>query len=297
MDEGAANHMRLCRSYGADGLEIFVFGAAAFDDRYPRPRLRAARQTLEASQAVARLHRLAERDVLFLQQNPDAIDHGVFHNDLIALGNRDVVICHERAFAGGAAALDLLRREFARKCGGELRIKVVTEDALPLADAVETCFFNSQLVDTAEGMHFVAPGHVLRHDRARAAAAALVDAAHAVGKVSYVDVDESLRNGGGPACLRLRVVLTPDELAAVAPGCLWDEMLQRRLEGWICRHYRDRLDLDDLRDPRLIGEVQAALDELTRIMGLGPIYAFQRQPEDASGVSEELALDTASRRA
>ncbi|WP_210234729.1 N-succinylarginine dihydrolase [Methylocella tundrae] len=56
-----------------------------------------------------------------------------------------------------------------------------------------------------------------------------------------------------------------------------DECLAGRLEDWVRRHYRDRLTGADLGDPALIEEGRAALDELTGILDLGPIYAFQRR--------------------
>ena len=97
-DEGAANHTRFCREYGEAGVEFFVFGRSAFDTRYPAPQKYPARQTLEASQAVARLHGLSDDGVVYAQQNPSVIDQGVFHNDVIAVGNGEALFYHEDAF-------------------------------------------------------------------------------------------------------------------------------------------------------------------------------------------------------
>jgi succinylarginine dihydrolase len=90
------------------------------------------------------------------------------------------------------------------------------------------------------------------------------------------DLRQSMRNGGGPACLRLRVVLTPAQRAAVHPGAWLEPARHAQLVAWVERHYRDRLEPDDLADPRLLDESRTALDRLTAILGLGAFYEFQR---------------------
>ena len=95
-------------------------------------------------------------------------------------------------------------------------------------------------------------------------------------EVRYLDVRESMRNGGGPACLRLRVPMTDAEAAALGASVLFTEALDAALTKWVQAHYRDRLLPSDLADPALAREGLAALDELTRILGLGSVYDFQR---------------------
>lgn len=85
-----------------------------------------------------------------------------------------------------------------------------------------------------------------------------------------------MRNGGGPACLRLRVALNEQELRAVNPRVMMNDRLFTTLNEWVDRHYRDRLTQDDLADPALLREGREALDSLTSILGLGSIYPFQR---------------------
>lgn len=97
-DEGAANHTRFCEQYGQQGVEFFVYGKHAFNDAHPAPKKFPARQTIEASQAIARLHGLDHKKVVYAQQNPDIIDQGVFHNDVIAVGNKNVLFYHQQAF-------------------------------------------------------------------------------------------------------------------------------------------------------------------------------------------------------
>jgi succinylarginine dihydrolase len=96
-----------------------------------------------------------------------------------------------------------------------------------------------------------------------------------VTEVHYIDVNGSMRNGGGPACLRLRVVLTDEERAAVVGRVFLDDDVHDRLSACITRRYRDRLTLEDLADPVFVRECQTALDEITQILGLGSVYAFQ----------------------
>jgi len=67
-----------------------------------------------------------------------------------------------------------------------------------------------------------------------------------------------------------------DELAAVVPGCLWSPERHATLEAWVRRHYRETLVPAELADPKLLDESRTALDELTRLLGTGPIYEFQR---------------------
>jgi len=274
-DEGAANHIRLCGDYGEAGIEIFVYGRRAGSGDCPRKF--PARQTLEAAQAVARLHRLDPQRTLFLQQNPPLIDAGVFHNDVIAVGNGPLLLYHERAFVDPPAARAQIARAFARPSAGEPLLISVGEDEVSVHDAIETYLFNSQLVTRADGaMYLVAPRECRDNARVRAWIERLLAADNPVTGVGFVDVRQSMRNGGGPACLRLRVVLSDAELARIHPGVLMDKSLYVALESWVDRFYRDRLEPDDLADPRLPGQIRTALDRLTQILRVGSVYPFQQ---------------------
>ncbi|MEZ4380268.1 MAG: N-succinylarginine dihydrolase [Nannocystaceae bacterium] len=281
-DEGAANHTRLCADYGAPGVEVFVFGRSVADPARPRPARYPARQTLEASEAVARLHGLGPGRAVFVQQNPAVIDAGVFHNDVIAVGNLDVLFFHQEAFYEAPRALEAIDAAL-RASGLGLRAIEVPTAAVPVADAVASYLFNTQLVAPAgrgAPMVLVAPEECRETPSVRAYLEELAASDGPIGEVVYIDVRQSMRNGGGPACLRLRVALSDDELAAVNPRCLLDETLYRELDAWIDRHYRDRLSFDDLRDPALLVESRAALDELTQLLDLGAVYPFQRGGAD-----------------
>lgn len=275
-DEGAANHTRLAPTHGEPGLHLFVYGRE-WADRVPPSRL-PARQSLEASQAVARLHRLPEERLLFLRQSPRAIDAGAFHADLVCVGNEHVLFHHAQAFAGGGETVARIAERFAGLTGRELLALTVPADQVSLADALASYVFNGQLVTLpGGGMALIAPCESREVPSVSAYLDALVaDPSSPIRAVHVVATRHSMRNGGGPACLRLRLVLTEEELAGVAPGVLVDERLLDLLTRWVTRHHRDRLEAADLADPALLDESRTALDELTRLLGLGPVYDFQR---------------------
>ncbi|MFJ4054439.1 N-succinylarginine dihydrolase [Pseudomonas sp. NPDC089743] len=277
-DEGAANHTRFCRSYGEAGVEFFVYGRSAFDGRYPAPQKYPARQTLEASQAVARLHGLSDDGVVYAQQNPSVIDQGVFHNDVISVGNGEVLFYHEDAFLETDAVLGQLQAKLASK-GGNFQAIRVPRAAVAVEDAVRSYLFNSQLLSRDDGsMLLVVPEECRNNERVWAYLQQLTRQGGAVKEVKVFDLKQSMQNGGGPACLRLRVALKESELAAVNPGVIMTAPLYDTLVQWVDKHYRDRLGEADLADPQLLFECRTALDELTQILKLGSVYPFQRQP-------------------
>lgn len=271
-DEGAANHTRLCGEHGEPGVHLFVYGRQAFGEgrepiRYP------ARQTLEASQAVARQHGLTEAQTVFAQQHPDAIDAGVFHNDVIAVGNGPVLLYHEMAFLDEERTLNELRAKMTTPL---IPVRVPLE-AVSMEDAVASYLFNSQLLSNPDGtMTLVVPSECQEREAVwRTIQGHLLAGNNPISDVIVKDVKQSMRNGGGPACLRLRVALSDVECAALTGRVLLNDELYDDLTAWVNRHYRDRLAVDDLADPQLAEESLAALDELTQLLKIGPVYPFQ----------------------
>jgi succinylarginine dihydrolase len=213
---------------------------------------------------------------VFARQGQTAIDAGAFHNDVVCVGTRATLFFHELAFDNKAEAQADIRRAAQ---GFEPQFVEITNAELPIEDAVTSYLFNSQLLSLpGEGrLTLLAPVETRENVRARAAAEAVAASNGPIGRVEYVDVRQSMRNGGGPACLRLRVVLTEEELAGTNPAQRLTPGLHERLNSWAERHYRDRLAPADLADPRLLEESRAALDELTGLLGLGSdFYPFQR---------------------
>jgi len=273
-DEGAANHTRFCGRYDEPGVELFVYGQEALNNDAPRPKKFPARQKLEASQAIARLHGLDESRAVFALQKPETIDAGVFHNDVIAVGNGNVLFYHQEAFDRTEAVLD----ELQRKLGDVELIAVrVPTDAVSVQDAVRSYLFNSQLLSKEDGsMMLVVPGECREVQSVSDYLDRLVDdKTNPITTVQVFDLKQSMQNGGGPACLRLRVALNETEFQAMDQGVIMNDTLFTTLNDWVDRHYRDSLTQADLADPQLLIESREALDELTRITKVGNIYPFQ----------------------
>ena len=274
-DEGAANHMRLAPSHGAPGVHVLVYGRAAGDP--PVASTVPRRQAREASEAVARHFHLQHGRCVLVRQSRRAIEAGAFHNDVVATSNEGVLLYHEAAYEPDdeARLLDVGRAEV----GSTFRPIRVHEGELSLDDAVATYLFNAQIVTAKDGrMALVAPVECEDHPRARAVIdRVLASDDNPITAVRWADMRQSMKNGGGPACVRLRVTLTEEERASVHPACFFDDALDQRLTSWIERRYRESLSPEDLADPKLLDESRTALDELTRILGLGALYEFQRE--------------------
>jgi succinylarginine dihydrolase len=267
-DEGAANHTRLFTEQAA--VHIFGWGRSA---SRPAPTARfRARQTEQASRALARICQLSESSTLLWQQDPRGIDAGAFHTDVLAVGNGSLLLLHERAFVEHEQLLARLSQEL----GAGFKALVATEKELPLVDAVAAYPFNSQLLTLPDGrMWLVSPRETQNNAAAQRFLARAVAESEAIADIDYLDVNGSMRNGGGPACLRLRVPLSDADSKALAGNVLLDTALEQGLRAIIERRYRDRLSLADMADPALLVEARTALDEITQLLGIGAVFDFQ----------------------
>lgn len=261
-DEGAANHNRFAKQHGTDGMHLFVYDRAAASTQ--NLTLFPARQTLEASQATAKNHLLNPNKTLFAAQNPDAIDSGVFHNDVIALANESVFLVHEDAFLNQAAILQKLRD----MCDFDLNIIEISRDTISLKEAVQSYLFNAQLVTlpNTDKMALIAPIECEASPNVKQCIDDLIKHRdNPIDSVHYVAVKQSMHNGGGPACLRLRVPLNEKELLAMHQPVLITNTLLNQLEAWVEQFYRTELSLKDLSDPTLVDEAFAAHEALMSI--------------------------------
>ena len=267
-DEGAANHNRFCESYGMQGLTLLVYGDINKNALFPR------RQSRLASEAIARSHGLAPEKVFFACQNPKAIDAGVFHNDVIAVANESLFLIHEHAFINQKEILTALKTH----ADFELKIIEISNEQLSLTDAVQTYLFNSQLITLPnQTMALIAPEECKNHAGTHSLIQSwIADIYNPIKSVYFLDLKQSMQNGGGPACLRLRVPLSENELFAMHQGVVCDSVLLDELDMWVNQYYRDELTLDDLVDPNLVKESKDALDSLTKLLKLGSIYSFQQ---------------------
>ncbi len=270
-DEGAANHMRLCVADSPLGINVFVHGDAASGPSESTRFL--ARHTRTASQCLARLHQLDEQRTFHLQQHPDAISAGVFHNDVIATSHEHLLVHHQRAFAP-ASHDQVLRLDaaFEATLGRPLQRLVVSEADLSLDDAVRSYLFNSQIVSPPKGprMMLISPRQCQEIEAARTLIEGwIADPDNPIEAVEYIELRESMAGGGGPACLRLRVVLAEDQVAGFAPACRLDDSLYDRLLAAIESHYPERLQIDDLANIDLVQRSWQAADAVSNLLALG----------------------------
>lgn len=270
-DEGAANHSRIFRPGSSSGAHLFVYGRAHHTPTTDLPRRFQARQTAAASRAVARLGRLPGSRFVLARQQPQAIDAGAFHNDVVMVADGDCLLLHENSLVDQSQVLQVLRQYVP-----ELNIFQVSGDDLSLTEAVESYLFNSQLLHTCSGRVLLAPEQSGKGPAYKIIQRMLNEGF--IVQVRFQNLDQSMAGGGGPACLRLRVLLTPEELQTLAPGVHLNACKLQRLETWVDRHYREKLNPEDLADPLLLDEAQTALDRLTQILALGSIYRFQQVP-------------------
>lgn len=255
-DEGAANHMRMAARHDAPGIEIFVYGRTG--GAFP------ARQHEQASRAVARLHGLDPERTLFIEQAPEAIAAGAFHNDVVAVANERVLFTHEQAFADPEGAYAAIRAKLP-----EAEIVIVPAAAVSLADAIRSYLFNAQLLTLPDGdMGLVIPLEAWENPAVRGWLDGMLAGNGPIRRVLPVDVRQSMANGGGPACLRLRVVADP---ATVDPRFLLDEAKADRIEATIARLWPEQIDPADLGSETLAATVRAARAGLLDALELGAL--------------------------
>jgi succinylarginine dihydrolase len=256
-DEGAANHMRLCETHESQGVEVFVFGERG--GKFP------ARQHEQASRAVARKHNLDPERCVFVAQNPAAIEAGAFHNDVVAVANESVVFAHELAFADRQGAYDAMRKVFPA-----LQVVEVPDSAVSLAEAIKSYLFNAQLITRPDGggMALIVPEECRESTLVWNWCEQMLASNGPIREVIPVDVRQSMANGGGPACLRLRVVADPD---TVDPRFMLDSGKAERIESVIAQKWPEQIDSADLGSDTLTNSVIAARNALLAELDLSEL--------------------------
>jgi succinylarginine dihydrolase len=255
-DEGAANHMRLAPTYGEPGVEIFVYGVSG--GGFP------ARQNLEASKAIARLHRLDPARTLFADQSEEAIAAGAFHNDVVAVANGPLLFAHEKAFADRARLI----ADCERLVPG-FELVEVPEAEVSLAEAISSYVFNAQLVSPPDGeTTLIVPAEARETPSVWAWLQRHVAGNGPIRRVEVVDVRQSMANGGGPACLRLRVVADP---ATVDPRFLVDHARLEVIANVVERLWPPEIHNDNLQNPALIRDIETARGALLDALDLGEL--------------------------
>ena len=269
-DEGAANHLRISKSHNEKGFEIFVYGESGFKTA----KKSVKRQALEVSRSIALNHKLDMQNTFFLQQNYQAVEEGSFHNDIVSLSNENVFIAHEKAFQNKDDLNEMLN-VLESKIDNFQYIEISNSE-IPLKDIINSYLLNSQLITNGENeMQLILPEEVKGYENCMS----WLDKLKQISDVKlfdFVDIRQSMMNGGGPACLRLKVILNDEERDSLNQNFLMNNERLESIKSLVEREYRDVLYPDDLKDPKLLDESRRILDELTQIFGTGSIYEFQK---------------------
>lgn len=263
-DEGAANYTRF--SDRQKGLHLFVYGKSSALHEHS-PTHYPARQSKEAQEAVVRLHKLDPQSVLFAQQNPTVIDQGVFHNDVIATGNQELFLLHEEAYVNTAAVIEALQEKAHKTLKKELSIALIKKEMMPVSDAVRSYLFNSQIVSIDNRQILIAPSECEQVESAKEVINFLLRDKK-IDKALFISINQSMKNGGGPACLRLRLPLTSQELAAVHPGVLFSQELYSRLKICIENGYPDHFTPTDLLDHQFRKNIKSVQKKIINLLKL-----------------------------
>jgi succinylarginine dihydrolase len=264
-DEGAANHMRLASPAGP-GIHVWVYG-----DGEPRPKRFWPRQSLSACQSIARRHGLDASRVVYLKQHPQAIDAGAFHNDVVAMSDHDLLIHHELAYDTNSDSLQQVEDRFQQCTGRSLNRIVVPQSQFSIEDAIGTYLFNSQIISRDHGDELerilLCPRQVELHGPALQLVRQWQQS-RLFSKVHYVDLDQSMDAGGGPACLRLRVPVQAQELELWSPHRRWSESIDAELREAIRTTYPTRLTLQDLGREEFVQQAVQGANRISQILAV-----------------------------
>ena len=269
-DEGAANHLRVSAQHLTPGFQIFVFGSSAFEVHQGI----IARQAEEISQAVSSQHQLDPDRVLFLKQNEQAINSGSFHNDIVSLANEEVFIFHQEAFAD-RVELERALHHLKDHVKGFHPIEILSED-ISLDNLVSSYLLNSQLITVKNNeMMMLLPEEVQNHPNCMRWLDE-IKTSSPIKHLEFVDIRQSMMNGGGPACLRFKTVVNSDEFDQINKKFILSPEKLMNMRALVSKHFRDKLNPEDLLDIKLMQESFSFLDELTQLLELGCIYHFQK---------------------
>lgn len=265
-DEGAANHMRLTGAAASaqPAINLFIHG-----DGEPLPSRYLPRQSRLAFEMIARRHGLAADRTYFIKQHPDAIDAGAFHNDVVAMNHGDLLIHHERAFWQADPTFAAIETQFQQLTGAPLHRVVVADAVLSLEDAIRTYLFNSQIVTTPapESQRvLICPSQVREHVAAMRLVQSWCNVDRWFDAVHFVHVQESMSGGGGPACLRLRVPVEREKLAATSANAWWSESTDAALRAIIEADYPQQLTLSDLSDPDRVRHLERTTERIEQLL-------------------------------
>lgn len=268
MDEGAANHSRFSLDYSSPGIELFVYGYSKDDENIERPAKFPARQSLESCGRIITKHRLLKERVVLAHQNPKVIDSGVFHNDVISTGNLNYFIYHEESFTNSELVINELNEKFKALTAEDLIFTEVKTTELSIKESVSSYLFNSQIVSLRDPKHMIliAPIECEENPRVKTYIEKLIsDENNPLKEVKFFNLKESMKNGGGPACLRLRVILTEEEMQAANPKIFYSEKLYNDLKDIINKYYPESLTMTDLLDQDMLDNLNECFEAFDKL--------------------------------
>jgi len=270
-DEGAANHTRLCSTDFTGGIQLYVHGwnlekAQISPQKFP------ARQSYQAFKAIESSHQTS--CAIHLQQNPEVIDAGVFHNDVISVGHKNVLLVHEKAYLDQEEKLNEVQKMWSSKNTEDLHIIEIKEKDLSVINAVKSYLFNSQIVDNKNSSDYIliCPEECKNNTQALAVINRIIADKNTINDVCFFDLKQSMENGGGPACLRLRVLLNDEEIAKTHQGVFLDSTRIQQLKSLVQNYYRDQLSEKDLFDPQFFEECLGSYQALEQFYDLKGYY-------------------------
>jgi succinylarginine dihydrolase len=192
----------------------------------------------------------------------------------VSLANEEVFIFHQEAFAD-RVELERVLHHLKEHVKGFHPIEILSED-ISLDDLVSSYLLNSQLitVDNNE-MMMLLPEEVQNHPNCMRWLDE-IQSSSPIKYLEFVDIRQSMMNGGGPACLRFKAVVNNDEFDRLNERFLLSPTKLMDLRTLVSKHYRDKLHPEDLLDIKFMQESYTFLDELTQLLDLGNIYNFQR---------------------
>jgi succinylarginine dihydrolase len=273
-DEGAANLMRFCTRAGSRGVYAFVYGSeqGGSDDAAGHfqvgagTRRRQPRQTRMASALLARSLDLEPADCFLMQQTSAAIDAGVFHNDVIATSHENVLVYHESAFHNSEESVAVIQKRFFEKTGQELETHLVASSDLRLDEAVDTYLFNSQICTDSQGQwRMFVPENCSQSTAVQTVLDRLRSQIPRLRTIDYCPLAESMRNGGGPACLRLRVSLTPAQIDQIPGSMRINSSTLSQLRKLVETEYPEKVEPSDFANPDFAGQCERISLQIARL--------------------------------
>ena len=281
-DEGAANVMRFFSRVGAGGVYAFVYGNEAAESRESEDnskkadgkRRRQPRQTRMASAMVARSLDLEPGDCFLIQQTSDAIDAGVFHNDVIATSHENLLFYHELAFHNSEEAVAGIKKRFLEKTGEKLEACLVESSDLRLDDAVDTYLFNSQIcTDIDGGWRMFVPENCNQSESVQRTLERLQAQYPRLVSIDYCPLAESMRNGGGPACLRLRISLTPSQIDQIPASMRISLSTLSQLRKLVETEYPEKVEPSDFVNPDFAEQCERISLQIARLWGANSVVS------------------------